>query len=230
MSSPPDVKDATFNFQAANGELGTTGGAGGTGGSGTDGSKGTSTGPDKHGNYSCTAQPGKGNPGSPGGAGSVGGFGQNGLDSPGGTLALGKVSGTITIKTGGGTGGKGGKGGPGGQGGKGGTAGFNPSGCTANINGDGGPGGKGGPGGQGGNGGNAGVVTVYFKSAEAGTTWNPIRNSGGVGLGGDPGDPGLPYPGTTGYPAGTGNEGQFGSGPNGTTAGQAGTIRIVQQG
>lgn len=126
------------------------------------GAPGTST-KDKHNNYTCTKQPGKGQPGQPGGPGNPGGPASRGLDSPGGSLDLGKVSGAVVIETGGGNGGKGGHGAPGGTGGAGGPAGSKPQGCSPGEQGTAGAGGRGGDGGPGGDGGDAGQVLTRAK-------------------------------------------------------------------
>lgn len=157
-----------------------------------------------------------GAPGTPGSMGSSGGFG-----SPGGaglpmapaTVALGLVTGTVTIVAHGGNGGPGGPGGRGGAGGRGGSGA------------GGGNGGNGGGGGPGGSGGAGNPVTITYQSLGTGGNFvvqqqSSVGGHGGAGGGGGLAGAGQPD-GRPGVPGPTGGVG---------TPGTPGTVTIVQRG
>ena len=169
------------------------------------------------GNNAPAGMPGaNGAPGMPGGmgaSGGAGGAGTSGGAAPGATLALGVVSGTVTIIARGGLGGRGGTGGAGGAGGMGG------SGAP------GGSGGNGGPGGPGGNGGSGSSVTVTYQA------YGP---EGIFVVNAEPAQGGLGGPGGAGGLAGAGHpDGRAGAAGSTGTPGAGGlpsTVQIVQRG
>lgn len=216
------IQPGIINIRGGDGSDGGTGSTPGTPDQAGPGTKAASH-QDGKGRWVCDTPPGPGNPGKNGNTGGVGGKPTDGLPMPAVILHLGVLKGTIVFNLGGGNGGKGGKGGTGSAGGQGGPPGDNANGCTANTTyGAGGKGGQGGDGHQGGNGGDGTTAILYYTNE--GGSWSFNNVGGAVGLGGDPGDPGIPYRGSGSYPAGSGDLGQGKRGDNGTKQGAPGSV------
>lgn len=178
---------------------------------------------DTYGNVKCAVPPTNGKQGNDGLTGQLGNEPENGQACPSQIYNLGRLTGTIIIKVGGGNGGIGGKGGQGGRGGPGGPAGALATPCSPAAQGPGGRGGKGGRGHDGGHGGDTGNIVITLYTGSPGSVAKIIPQ----GIGGNPGDPGDPGPVGDGGP-GTDPNSNLGPGDSGVRGGDgaAGSVTV----